>query len=80
LYDRASKFSEDLQRVGKGLKTALDAFNTAVGSYERRLMPIGRRLEEMDVAEQSRRQMQSLEPIDETPRQVFPGSSSKNSI
>jgi DNA recombination protein RmuC len=80
LYDRASKFSEDLQRVGKGLKTALDAFNTAVGSYERRLMPIGRRLEEMDVAEQSRRQMQSLEPIDETPRQVFPGSSSKSSI
>jgi DNA recombination protein RmuC len=69
LYERAAKFGEDMQRVGKGLKTALDAYNTAVGSFDRRLMPMGRRLEEMKVTEQSKRQLTAIEPIDESPRE-----------
>lgn len=70
LYERAAKFGEDMQRVGKGLRTALDAYNAAVGSFERRLMPMGRRIEEMKVTEQTRRQLTSLEPIDEAPREM----------
>ena len=70
LYERAAKFGQDMQHVGRGLKRALDAYNSAVGSFERRLMPMGRRLEEMNVTEQSRRQLESLEPIDESPRRA----------
>lgn len=79
LYDRAAKFGEDFQRVGKGLKTALDAYNTAVGSYERRLMPMGRRLEEMNIAEQARRRLGSPDPIDEVPRQSSTGPAFESS-
>ncbi|MDH3254762.1 MAG: DNA recombination protein RmuC [Acidobacteriota bacterium] len=70
LYERAAKFGGDLQKLGRGLKSALDAYNTAVGSFERRLMPMGRKLEEMKVTEQSRRRLDAPEPIDEAPRQV----------
>jgi len=69
LYDRAAKFGDELGGVGRGLKSALDAYNRAVGSFDRRFMPMGRKLEEMKVAEQSRRALEAPDPIDETPRE-----------
>jgi len=44
-YDRVSVFGEHLQNVGGGLKTAIDAYNKSVGSFERNVSPSGRRLE-----------------------------------
>lgn len=70
LYDRAAKFGEDLSALGRGLKTALDAYNRAVGSFDRRFLPMGRKLEEMKVTEQSRRALDAPEPVDETPREL----------
>jgi DNA recombination protein RmuC len=64
LYDRAAKFAEELAGVGKGLQSAIDAYNRARGSFEHRLLPMGRRLEEMRVTEQSRRELTAPEPID----------------
>ncbi len=69
LYERAAKFGGDLGAVGRGLKTALDAYNRAVGSFDRRLLPMGKRLEDMKIAEQSKRRLEAPEPIEETPRQ-----------
>lgn len=69
LYERAAKFGSDLARLGRGLRTALDAYNTAVGSFDRRLMPMGRRLEEMSVTGHSKRRLEGPEAIDETVRQ-----------
>jgi DNA recombination protein RmuC len=68
LYERAAKFGEDLARLGRGLRTALEAYNAAIGSYDRRLMPMGRKLEEMKVTEHRKRSLASPEPIDETVR------------
>lgn len=70
LYDRAAKFGEDLSALGRGLKTALDAYNRAVGSFDRRFLPMGRKLEEMKVTEQSRRALDVPEPVDEAPREL----------
>jgi DNA recombination protein RmuC len=70
LYDRAAKFSEDLARIGKGLGTALQAYNSAVGSFDRRLMPMSRQLEEMKVSEQSKRKLEPPEPVDDEPRKI----------
>ena len=70
LYDRAAKFSEELSNMGRGLGQALDAYNRAVGSFERRLLPMGRRLDEMKVAEQSRRQLETPQPIDDEVRRL----------
>ncbi len=68
LYERAAKFGGDLTQVGRGLKTALNAYNAAVGSFDRRLVPMGRRLEEMQVAEQSKRRLEAPDGIEETVR------------
>ena len=70
LYDRAAKFGEDLVGVGRGLKTALDAYNRAVGSFDRRLRPMAKRLEELKVTEQSKRQLTAPNLIDDPPREL----------
>ena len=68
LYDRAAKIGDDLGRAGRGLKTAVDAYNAAVGSYERRFMPMGQKLVDLKVTEQSRRELSAPEPLAVTPR------------
>ena len=70
LYQRAAKFSDDLERLGKGLGVALKAYNDAVGSFDRRLLPMGRRLEELKVSEQTKRDLAAPQPIDEEPRKL----------
>ncbi len=70
LYQRAAKFSDDLDRVGKGLGTALKAYNDAVGSFDRRLLPMGRRLEELKVSEQTKRDLVAPQPLDDEPRKL----------
>lgn len=72
LYSRAAKFSSDLDDLGQGLRTAFAAYNRAVGSFEHRLMPMKRRLEEMKVAEQSSRQLEAPRALEEPPRELTP--------
>lgn len=46
LYERAQRFAEHLIKVRKGIETTVEAFNGAVGSYETRLLPQGRKLKD----------------------------------
>ncbi len=68
LYDRAAKVGDDLGRAGRGLTTAVKAYNDAVGSFERRFMPMGQKLVDLKVTEQSRRELAAPEPLAVTPR------------
>jgi DNA recombination protein RmuC len=68
LYDRAAKIGDDLGRAGRGLTTAVKAYNDAVGSYERRFLPMGQKLADLKVTEQSRRELSAPEPLAVTPR------------
>jgi len=70
LYDRAAKFGDDLARAGRGLKTAVDAFNAAVGSFERRILPMGQKLESLKVTEQTKRRLTAPQVLTEGPRTV----------
>ena len=70
LYDRAAKFGDDLARAGRGLKTAVDAFNAAVGSFERRILPMGQKLESLKVTEQTKRRLSTPQVLTEGPRTV----------
>ena len=65
LYERAAKFGEEFANVGKSLQGALESYNRAVGSFEHRLMPMANRLEEMKVAETTRRKVEAPSPVDE---------------
>jgi DNA recombination protein RmuC len=46
LYERAQRFAEHLIAIRKGLEKSVEAFNGAVGSYETRLLPQGRKLKD----------------------------------
>jgi DNA recombination protein RmuC len=46
LYDRARLFAEHLLSLRRSLEKSVEAFNGAVGSYETRLLPQGRKLKD----------------------------------
>lgn len=46
-HTRMRKFTEHMAKAGKGLHGAVRSFNDAVGSYNRKVLPQGRRLEEL---------------------------------
>ena len=68
LYERALKFSEHLADVGKHLERSVNAFNGAVGSYETKLLPQGRKLK--DEASLLGEDLSELPPIDVVPRDL----------
>jgi len=50
LYKRIADFSVHIERLGKGLATALGAYNSAVGSLESRVLVSARRFKELGAA------------------------------
>ncbi|HZU79031.1 MAG TPA: DNA recombination protein RmuC, partial [Acidimicrobiales bacterium] len=49
LYKRLATFGEHLAKAGRGLSSAVDAYNKAVGSLERSVLPQARRFQELGV-------------------------------
>lgn len=68
LYERCLKFSTHLLEVRRHLERSVNAFNGAVGSYESKLLPQGRRLKEE--ASLVSDDLTELPPIDVLPRSV----------
>ena len=59
LYERVALFGQHLEKMGRGLSSAVDAYNHAVASFERRLIPLGNRLKEFRVSGRGKRQITS---------------------
>jgi DNA recombination protein RmuC len=59
LYERVALFGQHLEKMGRGLSSAVEAYNRAVASFERRLMPLGNRLKELRVSGRGKRQLSS---------------------
>ena len=47
LHDRLNGFAGHLTRVGAGLRSAVAGYNDAIGSWESRVLPSGKRLEQL---------------------------------
>lgn len=47
LYDRLTGFAEHLAKIAPALENAAKAYNQAIGAFESRVLPAGRRLEEL---------------------------------
>lgn len=47
LYDRATTFAENLEKIGRGLDNAVKGYNLAVGSFEGSLLPGARKFAEL---------------------------------
>lgn len=50
LYKRLSDLGDHMQRLGKGLSTAINAYNSAVGSLESRVLVSARRFKDLGAA------------------------------
>jgi len=70
LYERAATFGGHLDRVGRGLDDAVDAFNQAVGSFERRFLPMARKLEELKATSSSGKDLVPPGAVEDKPRRV----------
>jgi DNA recombination protein RmuC len=68
LHARFSKFLSEFERVGKGLTTAATAYDSAVGSMERRLLPQLRKVEGLGVA--TGKEIEPPEPTEITVRAI----------
>ena len=68
LYKRLATFSSHLARVGRSLSGSVDAYNSAVGSLERQVLPGARRFTEMGV--QARKPMEPLPEVDAVARKM----------
>jgi DNA recombination protein RmuC len=68
LYQRLAAFSTHLSRLGRQLGGSVDAYNSAVGSLERMVLPGARKFREMGVA--SRKDIEDLPPLEQRPRKV----------
>lgn len=69
IYRRLTTFGEHIDGIGRGLKTALNKYNDAVGSLERSVLPAARKLKEMHVQVESK-DIPEIAPIDTIPRQL----------
>ena len=68
LHARFSKFLSDFDKVGRGLTTAAGAYDSAVGSMERRLLPQLRKVEGLGVA--PGKEIEPPEPVEITVREI----------
>ncbi len=69
LYNRIAKFGEHMQKLGRNLGTALNAYNQAVGSLESSLLPGARRMHELHV-QTGGREIPVLAALEEAPRGI----------
>jgi DNA recombination protein RmuC len=70
LYKRIATFGEHLARMGKGLNTAVEAYNKAVGSLERNVLPQARRFQELGLVGSGEKELAPLDQVDATSRQL----------
>ena len=68
LYGRLATFTGHLSKLGRQLGSSIEAYNSAVGSLERKVLPGARRFVEMGI--HAPKEMPELEPLDKTARQL----------
>ncbi len=66
LYKRLAKFTEHLGKVGRSLGQSVDAYNSAVGSLERQVLPGARKFTELGLRPE--REIEEIAPIEKLAR------------
>lgn len=62
LYKRMATYSDHLAKLGRSLKSSVESYNRAVGSFDRQLLPGARKFTEMGVIE--KKPMADLEDLE----------------
>jgi DNA recombination protein RmuC len=69
LYERLTTFASHMGTVGKELGSSVQAFNKAVGSLERMVMPAARRFTELGVS--PKQPLPTMKAVEDSPRDVL---------
>lgn len=72
LFIRVCKFTEHFESLREGLLKTNEAFNNAVGSYERMVRPAGDRIQKLRGAPNTGKELADVEPIQTTLRLPLP--------
>ena len=70
LYRRLATFGEHMGRTGRSLTSAVEAYNKAVGSLERNVLPQARRFHDLGVAAGSDKDIPELEHVNAVARDL----------
>jgi DNA recombination protein RmuC len=73
LYDRISTMAGHWSKVGSGLKRAVESYNDAVSSLERRVLVSARKFRELK-ASNAAGEIEGADPVDVTPRILAAGA------
>jgi DNA recombination protein RmuC len=66
LYKRLAKFGEHMAKIGRSLGLSVDAYNSAVGSLERQVLPGARKFTELGLRPE--REIEEIAPVDKLAR------------
>ena len=69
LYKSLSAFSGHVQKVGRGLGSAMNAYNDAIGSLERNVLPKARKFDALEVSSQIK-DIDTIDPIEHSIRKL----------
>jgi DNA recombination protein RmuC len=67
LYDRLAKAAQDLKRVGSGLTSAVNNYNSFVSSFESRSLVTARKFRDLNI-EPGAREIEIVPPVETLPR------------
>jgi DNA recombination protein RmuC len=70
LYKRLVTFGEHIQKIGKGLNSALTSYNGAIGSLERNVLPAARKFKDLQGLPSDEDHLPELEPLLEKTRSL----------
>lgn len=66
LYKRLLNFTDHIEKIGKGLQSAMKGYDSAVGSMERQVLPAARKFKDLQGA--SGQDFPEIGPVEQTPR------------
>jgi DNA recombination protein RmuC len=66
LYKRLAKFGEHMAKIGRSLGLSVDAYNSAVGSLERQVLPGARKFTELGLRPE--REIEEIAPVEKLAR------------
>ena len=70
LYNRLVTFADHLGKLGRSLNGSVNAYNDAVGSMERRVLPSARKFERLGVRAEGATELESPSPIEGSTRRL----------
>ncbi len=69
LHERLGKLAEHFSKLGRSLGNAVEQYNSAIGSFETRVLTTARKFEELKAAPEAA-SIANLEPVDKIPRSL----------